>query len=333
MPDQNPFPQWDVQMPKMPQLPKLPKNFLLYVIAGIVILAVLAGSFYQVAPDEMGVILRFGKFVRTSDPGLHFKFPLGIEALTKVPVQRQLKLEFGFRTVLAGQRTEYASSAETQAEAVMLTGDLNVVVAEWIVQYKIKDPYKFLFKMRDAEETFRVMNEAVVRRVIGDNAVDETITTGRARIAAEAKDELQKLCDLYEIGIDVNQLIFQDVNPPDLVKPAFNDVNEALQEKEKKINEAWSEYNQEIPKAKGEAEQAIRGAEGYAAERVNNAQGDASRFTQVYREYVKAPAVTRKRLYLETMNDVMSKITKKIIADDKLKSILPLLNLNEEVKK
>lgn len=330
MANQNPFQNWDGQLPK---LPKIPKKFVLYLVAGIVVLAVLAGSFYQVEPDEMGVILRFGKFVRTSEPGLHFKLPFGIEALTKVPVQRQLKLEFGFRTVQSGQRSEYAATPETEAEAVMLTGDLNVVVAEWIVQYKIKDPYKFLFKMRDTEQTFRDMNEAVVRRVIGDNAVDETITTGRARLAAEAKDELQKLCDLYEIGIDVNQLIFQDVNPPDPVKPAFNDVNEALQEKEKKINEAWSEYNQEIPKAQGEAEQVIRGAEGYLAERVNNAQGDASRFVSVYREYIKAPAVTRKRLYLETMNDVMTKITRKVIADDKLKSVLPLLNLNEEVKK
>jgi len=214
-----------------------------------------------------------------------------------------------------------------------LTGDLNVVVAEWIVQYKIKDPYKFLFKMRDTEQTFRDMNEAVVRRVIGDNAVDETITTGRARIAAEAKEDLQKLCDLYEIGIDVNQLIFQDVNPPNPVKPAFNDVNEALQEKERKINEAWAEYNQEIPKASGEAEQAVRAAEGYASERVNNAQGDASRFVSIYREYAKAPAVTRKRLYLETMTEIMSKINRKVIADDKMKNLLPLLNLSEEVKK
>jgi membrane protease subunit HflK len=331
--DNNQFPQWDIKMPKLPKLPKLPKNAVSYIIIGIVVLAVLASAFYQVAPDEMGVILRFGKFVRSTDPGLHFKMPFGIEAVTKVPVQRQLKLEFGFRTLRAGVKSEYASTPETQAEAIMLTGDLNVVVVEWIVQYKIKDPYKFLFKMRDTEDTFRDMNEAVVRRVIGDNAVDEAITTGRARLAAEAKDELQKLCDLYEVGIDVNQLIFQDVNPPDLVKPAFNEVNESLQEKEKKINEAWSEYNKEIPKAQGEAEQAIRGAEGYASERVNNAQGDASRFTQIYREYVKAPVVTRKRLYLETISEVMSKITRKVITDDKLKSILPLLNLNEEVKK
>jgi modulator of FtsH protease HflK len=281
----------------------------------------------------MGVILRFGKFVRTSEPGLHFKWPLGIEALTKVPVQRQLKMEFGYRTTNPGVRSEFAVPEEAAKESVMLTGDLNVVTVEWIVQYKIKDPYKFLFKLRDVEKTFRDMNEAVVRRVIGDNAVDEIITTGRARIALEAKEELQKLVDLYELGVDVNQLIFQDVNPPEPVKPSFNDVNESLQEKERKINEALAEFNKEIPKAQGEAEQAIRGAEGYAMERVNNAQGDASRFTQMYKEYAKAPAVTRKRLYLETMNDVMSKIEKKYIMDGKQGNLLPLLNLNQEVKK
>ena len=187
--------------------------------------------------------------------------------------------------------------------------------------------------MRDAGETFPGHERS--RRPPGHRRQrrrrDDHDRPGR--IAAEAKDELQKLCDLYEIGIDVNQLIFQDVNPPDPVKPAFNDVNEALQEKKRKINEAWSEYNQEIPKAKGEAEQAIRESRGVPAERVNNAQGDASRFTQVYREYVKAPSVTRKRLYLETMNEVMSKINRKVIADDKMKTLLPLLNLNEEVKK
>jgi membrane protease subunit HflK len=242
-------------------------------------------------------------------------------------------MEFGYRTTSPGVRSEFAVPEEAQKESVMLTGDLNVVIVEWIVQYKIKDPYKYLFKLRDVEKTFRDMNEAVVRRVIGDNAVDEIITTGRARIAAEAKDELQKLADLYEVGVDVSQLIFQDVNPPESVKPSFNDVNEALQEKERKINEALAEFNKEIPKAQGEAEQAIRGAEGYAMERVNNAQGDASRFTQVYKEYIKAPSVTRKRLYLETINDVLSKIEKKYIMDDKQRNLLPLLNLNQEVKK
>jgi membrane protease subunit HflK len=317
----------------MPKMPKLPKGFVKYAAIVIVVLIFLFGSIYQVAQDEMGVILRFGKFIRTSDPGLRFKLPLGIETVTKVLVQRQLKMEFGFRTTRPGIKSEYVITPEASQEALMLTGDLNVVVVEWIVQYKIKDPYKFLFKMREAEATFRDMNEAVVRRAVGDNSVDEVLTIGRARLAAEAKDELQKLCDLYEIGLDVSQLIFQDVNPPDTVKPSFNEVNESLQEKERKINEAWAEYNNEIPKATGEAEQAIRSAEGYASERVNNALGDASRFTSIYREYAKAPQVTRKRMYLETLSDILPKISRKILTDDKLKNIVPLLNLSEEVKK
>ncbi len=324
------IPTYEIRMPKMPKIPKGAVKIGIIVLIAVI---VLWGAFYQIAPDEMGVILRFGKFVRTSEPGLHFKWPLGIEALTKVPVQRQLKMEFGYRTTNPGVRSEFAVPEEAQKESVMLTGDLNVVIAEWIVQYKIKDPYKYLFKLRDVEKTFRDINEAVVRRVIGDNAVDEIITTGRARLAAEAKDELQKLVDRYELGVDVSQLIFQDVNPPEPVKPSFNDVNEALQEKERKINEALAEFNKEIPKAQGEAEQAIRGAEGYAMERVNNSQGDASRFTQIYKEYIKAPSVTRKRLYLETINEVLSKIERKYILDDKQRNLLPLLNLNQEVKK
>ncbi|MGB8951514.1 MAG: FtsH protease activity modulator HflK [Candidatus Aminicenantales bacterium] len=314
------------------KLPKIPWKFVKIGLAALVVLILLFGSIYQIRPEEMGVILRFGKFVRTSNPGLHFKLPLGIEKLSKVPVQRQLKMEFGFRTTRPGIRSEYAMTPEATNEAVMLTGDLNVVIAEWIVQYKIKDPYKYLFKMRDVDKTFRDLNEAVVKRFVGDNSVDETITVGRARIASDAKEELQRLCDLYEIGIDVNQLIFQDVNPPDPVKPSFNEVNEALQEKERKINEAWSEYNQVVPRAAGEAEQTIRGAEGYAIERVNNAIGDASRFTAIYKEYVRAPLVTRRRLYLETINEILPKISKKIIFDEKQKNIIPLLNLGEEVK-
>jgi len=321
------FPSLDIKLPKIkPGVIKL-------VVIAVVVLILLAGSIYQISPEEVGVILRFGKYVRTTDPGLHFKFPLGIEELTKVPVQRQLKLEFGFRTTRPGIRTEYRVTTESMREAVMLTGDLNVAVVEWIVQYKIKAPYNYLFKIRDAESTFRYMNEAVVRRVIGDNSVDEVITVGRARIANEAKEELQKLCDLYQIGIEVNQLIFQDVNPPDPVKPSFNEVNESLQEKERKINEAWSEYNELIPRSRGEAEQMIRGAEGYAMERVNNSKGDAHRFIAIYREYARAPSVTRKRMYLETINLILPKISKKIIFDEKQKNILPLLNLGTEVKK
>ena len=324
--DQN-FPQMEIKIPKIPM--KFVKAALLVVVA----IVVLYGSIYQVGPDEMGVILRFGKFVRATDPGLHFKLPLGIEALTRVPVQRQLKQEFGFRTTRPGVHSEFAVPADAQKEAVMLTGDLNVLNVEWIVQYKIKDPYKYLFKMRESEATFRDMNEAVVRRVIGDNSVDEVLTTGRDRLAHEAKELLQNLCNAYEIGIEVSQLIFQDINPPEPVKPSFNEVNESLQEKERKINEAWAEYNNEIPKATGVAEQAIRGAEGYATERVNNSTGDASRFTAVYQEYARAPLVTRKRLYLETLNEVLQKMGRKIIVDDKQRNVLPLLNLGEEVKK
>jgi membrane protease subunit HflK len=315
------------------KLPKIKGGVIKIIVAAVVVLIILAGSIYQISPEEIGAILRFGKFVRTTDPGLHLKLPLGIEKLIKVPVQRQLKMEFGFRTARPGIRTEYRVTTDSMREAMMLTGDLNVAVVEWIVQYKIKDAYKYLFKIRDADSTFRYMNEAVVRKVVGDNSVDEVITIGRARIAAEAKEELQELCDLYEIGIEVNQLIFQDVNPPDAVKPSFNEVNEALQEKERKINEAWSEYNQEIPKAKGEAEQTIRGAEGYAMERVNNSKGDANRFIAIYREYARAPLVTRKRLYLEAINEILPKIDKKIIFDEKQQNILPLLNLGKEEKK
>jgi membrane protease subunit HflK len=316
-------------------LPKIPKRTIQIVSVIVVAVIVLYGAVYQIAPDEMGVIQRFGKFVRTTEPGLHFKLPFGAETLTKVPVQRQLKHEFGFRTTSPGIHSEFAVPADAKKEAVMLTGDLNVLNIEWIVQYKIRDPYKYLFKMRGAEGTFRDMNEAVVRRVIGDNSVDEVLTTGRDRIAHESREALQELCNLYEIGIEVLQLIFQDINPPEPVKPSFNDVNESLQEKERKINEAWAEYNNEIPKATGVAEQTIRAAEGYAMERVNNAKGDASRFTAVWQEYARAPQVTRKRLYLETMNDVMQKLSKKVVVDGQLKNLVPLLNLAgvEEVKK
>jgi membrane protease subunit HflK len=311
----------------------LNRNFVRIGVAAVLLLILLIGTIYQIGAEEMGIILRFGKYVRTTDPGLHFKLPLGIEKLIKVPVQLQLKEEFGFRTAKAGIQSQFRVTEESLKEAMMLTGDLSVAIVEWIVQYKIRDPYKFLFKLRDAKNTFRYMNEAVVRKVVGDNSVDEVITIGRARLALQAKEELQKLCDLYEIGIEVNQLIFQDVNPPDPVKPSFNEVNESLQEKERKINEAWAEYNQVIPKSKGEAEQMIQEAEGYATERINNAEGDANRFNSIFREYSRAPVVTRKRLYLETLNDVLPKVKKKFIMDDKEKGVLPLLDLGKEVAK
>ncbi len=325
MPTDIPTPRWEI--------PKINPGHVKIVAAAVLAVVLLWGTVYQIRPEEIGAIQRFGRYVRTAEPGLHFKLPLGMERLTRVPVQRQLKMEFGFRTTKPGVNSEFRVTPESLEEAIMLTGDLNVVVLEWIVQYKIKDAYKYLFKMRNADETFRDMNEAVVRDVVGDHSVDEALTVGRVSIALKAREQLQKLCDRYEIGIGVSQLIFQDVNPPDPVKPSFNEVNQALQEKERKINEAWSEYNQVIPRASGEAEQTIRGAEGYAMERVNNAQGDATRFRAVYTEYAKSPLVTRRRLFLEAINDIMPKIQKKIIIDQSQKNMLPLLNLGEEVKK
>ena len=214
----------------------------------------------------------------------------------------------------------------------MLTGDLNVANVQWIVQYKIKDPKAYLFGVRDVPETFRLMSEAAMREVVGDHSVDEVITIGRENVAREAKEELQRLCDLYGVGIEVQQLVLQNVNPPDPVKPAFNEVNQAIQERERAVNDAWAEYNQAVPKAKGEAEQAVRSAEGYALERENNALGDAQRFEALYEEYRKAPAVTRKRLYLETMRELIPKMGRKVIVDDRAKGVLSLLSLDGEKK-
>jgi membrane protease subunit HflK len=296
----------------------------------------LVTGYYQVEPDEVGIVQRFGKYVRTSDPGPHFKIPFGVERVTKVPVQRQLKMEFGFRTLRADTQSQFAAtSPETLGESLMLTGDLNVGVVEWIVQYRIKEPRAYLFNVRDVPATFRYMSEAAMRQVVGDHSVDEVLTIGREAIALLAKAELQRLCDLYGIGIEVQQLVLQDVNPPDPVKPAFNEVNQAIQEKERAINDAWADYNNAVPRAKGEAEQAIRAAEGYALERVNNAEGDAKRFEALYEEYRKAPLVTRKRIYLESLGEIMPKLGRKVILDETARGILPLLQLEgaKEVKR
>jgi membrane protease subunit HflK len=303
------------------------------ILAVLVVVVFLFTSYYQVEPDEVGVVQRFGRFVGTSGPGPHLKIPFGVDSVTKVPVQRTLKLEFGFRTVRAAIKSEFAPpTPETAAESAMLTGDLNVAVVEWVVQYKITDPKKYLFDVREPTATFRDMSEAVMRQVVGDHSVDEVITIGRETIALEAKQQLQDLCNLYGIGIDVQQLVLQDVNPPDPVKPAFNEVNQAIQEKERAINDAWADYNKSVPRAKGEAEQAIRSAEGYALERVNKAQGDASRFEALYEEYRKAAAVTRKRIYFETLAQVLPKVGRKLIVDEKARGILPLLQLEGDRK-
>ena len=319
---------------RMPGFPRPPGGAIRIALVGVAVLLLLLTGYYQIEPDQVGVVQRLGAYVRETGPGPHFKIPFGIETVTKVPVQRQLKMEFGFRTTRVGGRSEFASTAETVGESVMLTGDLNVAVVEWIVQFRIKDPRQFLFHVRNPEGTFRHMSEAAMRQVVGDHSVDEVITIGREAIALQAKAELQRLCDLYGIGIEIQQLVLQDVNPPDPVKPAFNEVNQAIQEKERAINEAWADYNKAVPRAKGEAEQAVRSSEGYALERVNNAEGDAHRFEALYEEYRKAPAVTRKRIYLETLAQVLPKMQRKVVLDEQARGVLPLLSLDgaKEVK-
>lgn len=307
----------------------------------LLVLMLLFSTYYQVNADSVAVVQRYGRYVRTTEPGPHVKIPF-VETVTHVPVQRQLKAEFGFRTTSPGVRTQYEETDTTRTEALMLTGDLNVAMVEWIVQYKVKDPYKYLFKVRNLDSsrgeatTFRDMNEAVMREVVGDHSVNEVLTIGREKIQIDAKGRLQELCDRYETGLEVLQVVLQDVNPPDPVKPAFNEVNQAIQEKERLINEAWADYNQTVPNARGEAERAIRAAEGYALERLNNAKGDVARFINIYDEYRKAPDVTRRRLYLETLNEVLPKTGRKLIVDSTMKGLLPLLNLDPavpEVKK
>ncbi|HKI87179.1 MAG TPA: FtsH protease activity modulator HflK [Thermoanaerobaculia bacterium] len=295
-------------------------------IALVLIIAALAlSSFYTVNPEQVGVVQRFGRYIGKTPPGLHFKIPF-VDTITKVPVQRQLKQEFGFRTVSAGVQSQFTSQGY-EDESTMLTGDLNVASVEWVVQYRIADPYKYLFRVRNVDATLRDMSEAVMRSVVGDRTVNEVLTVGRADVSDRAKVKLQKLCDEYETGVRIDQVVLQDVNPPEPVKPSFNEVNEAQQEREKLINQAQSQYNKVIPRAKGDAKKTIEEAKGYAIDRVNRAEGEATRFNDLYAQYKKAPEVTRKRIYLETLNQILPEVGRKVVVDGKLKSVLPLLNL------
>ena len=302
------------------------------IFLALIALVSAATSYYQVEPEQIALVTRFGRYVYTAQPGPHFKWPLGIESAIKVPIQRQLKEEFGFRTARANVRSEFETPEDATRESRMLTGDLNVADVEWIVQYKVKDPYQYVFRVRDVRGTLRDASEAVMRKVVGDQSVTEVLTVGRERIQAQAKNDLQTLCNHYEMGIEILQLVLQDVNPPEAVRNSFNEVNQAIQERERAINQAWASYNSVIPEAQGKAEQAIQSAEGYATERVNNARGDVQRFLALQSEYQKAPAVTRSRLYLETVEKVLSKPRRRIIVDESIKGLLPLYGLNPGAK-
>lgn len=300
------------------------------VILAVIAVILVMTMWFTIDPEERGIVLRFGRFVREVPSGLHLKLPWPLETVMKVPVERQLKEEFGFRTVLADVHTTY-SKENFADEALMLTGDLNVAVVEWTAQFRVHDPYKFLFKVREVRKTFRDMNETVMREVIGDRSVNEVLTVGRQEIALEVERRLQALCDQYETGIKVEQIVLQNVNPPDAVKPSFNEVNQAQQEREKLINQARADYNQVIPRARGRAQQTLEQAQGFATDRVNRARGDAGLFIQVHAAFQRAPEVTRRRMYLETMAEIYPKVKRKIILDEKLKGVLPLLPLPQMV--
>jgi len=284
--------------------------------------------FYTIAPNEVGVIQRFGKFVRIEPPGLNVKLPTGIETLTKVKVDFTYKEEFGLRTVAAGVRTRYAPETSYLRESLMLTGDLNVALVPWIVQFRINDPYKFLFKVRNVKSTLRDLSESIMRLVVGDRSINEVISN-REEIALEAKDLLQKELNDAETGIRVVNIEMKTTNVPEPVQPSFNEVNQSVQEKERMIYQAKEAYNKVIPAAKGDAEKTIKAAEGYALDRVNRAKGDALRFLELYEEYVKAKDVTRKRLYLEAIQEIFPKMGTKYILDADQKNVLPFLNMEK----
>ena len=282
-------------------------------------------AYYTVPSDSVAVVQRFGQYLKEVQPGLHFKLPLGIDVATIVPVKRQLKQEFGFSTTGATDR--FQSPVDGKRETEMVTGDLNSALVEWVLQYRISDPKKFLFEVREPAATLRYVSESVMREVVGDRTVDEVITVGRQEIEIEALEKMQLLSSKYAMGISIDQVQLKNINPPLPVQESFNEVNQAQQEKEKLINEARRDYNKVIPLAEGEKDQRIREADGYRLKRINEAEGDVARFNALLTEYSKAPEVTQRRIYIETLQEVMPGISSKIIIDEQAPNLLPLLNL------
>ncbi len=316
----------DNQSPFQPKvLVTLPIIILIIAAAGLALTA--WTSIYTIPAESEGVILRFGRFRDTVPPGLHFKMPLGIDTIEVVSVRRQLKQEFGFGTTESTNPWQSSPQSEWNGEKAMVTGDLNAALVEWVIQYRIENPGHYLFNVRNPDANLRDCSESVMREVVGDRTVDEVITIGRQEIEDEALQKLRALATGYEMGIRIDQVQLKNVNPPERVQASFNEVNQAQQEKESAINIANGEYNKAIPRAHGEASREIRIAEGYAKKRINEANGDASAFNAILAEYTKAPEVTRLRLYLETMAEILPSVDRKVILDEDVKSVLPLLNL------
>ncbi len=317
---------------KPPPIPRLSGNPL-HAIGGAAIgLFALYGiftCFYTVPHDAQAVVLRFGKPIKTVDPGLHFKIPYGVDQRLLVEVRRQLKQEFGFGTSGATNPWQSSDGHEQESEKSMVTGDLNAALVEWVVQYRIDDPQQYLFEVREADATLRYLSESVMRELVGDRTVDEVITIGRQEIETLAAAKLQEAVRSYTMGLIIDQVQLINVNPPQRVQASFNEVNQAQQDKERAINIANGEYNKEVPRARGEADRMISAAEGYAMKRVNEAEGDVAAFEALLTEYARAPAITRQRIYLETMSQILPNVGKSVILDEEAKGLLPLLNLNE----
>jgi len=308
-----------------------PKKELLVVILILILGFGVYNSFYEVDTEETGVLLRVGKFAGYAEPGLHFKLPFGIDRVYLVKTGRVLKAEFGFRTLQPGTRTTYTKKG-LEEEALTLTGDLNVSDVEWIVQFQIADPFKYVFSIKNPVETIRDISEAVVRKIIGNSNVSEVLTTERAHLAGEIQQDLQKILNQYDIGVRIVTVKFQDVTPPDPVKAAFNEVNEAEQQKESLIFKAREQYNREVPRARGTAKKTLQEAEGYAVERINKARGETERFSALLTEYRKAPEVTRRRIYLETLEEVLPRLRETYIMDSSNSGPLSLLPLRSETR-
>ncbi len=328
------MPKIEIQTRDGPKPINIPMKYIVIGIGVAVLFIILQSSYYTVETGERGIVQRFGKFERDTGPGLHFKFPWGIEEVTNVNVEYRYKEEFGFRTLQAGIVSRFdetrASRRKFEDVSLMLTGDLNCAVVEWIVQFNIKDPIDYLFKVRDPGKTIRDMSESIMREVVGDRSVNEVIIGGREEINFEVKRQLQEVLDSYQSGINVTQVICQTIVPPQEVKDSFNEVNMAQQEMDRTVNEALKAYNMVIPKAKGQAMKVINEAEGYKQERINRANGDVARFKSILVEYNKAPEITRQRIYLETMVKILPMIRHKVIIDAEARSVLPLLQLNRE---
>jgi membrane protease subunit HflK len=313
------------------QPPRIGLTWLWRGIGGLLLIWVIFSGFSTVPADSVGVLTRFGAYQGVVMPGLRFKFPLGIDKLEIVPVQRQLKLEFGFQAEGSSSNPDQRSE-EPEEEQTMVTGDLNMANVEWVVQYRIEDPKQFLFNVRDPGSTLRDAGESVMREVVGDRTVDEVLTIGRQEAETFALQGMKEFSQRYGLGIGIMQVQLKNVQPPSMVQSSFNEVNQAQQEREQMINVANGEYNKAVPRARGEASQKITSAEGYALRRVNEARGDGEKFNAQLAEYLKAPEITRQRLYYETIAEVLPQLERKVILDEKAGQLLPLLPLDSREK-